>query len=330
MKSLSFVPLFAALLVLGVAPLASAATMSFGGSRTFDVGDTFAIPVQVSTAAGESMNAVAATVRFPQAKLRVVSVADNGIIDLWAEKPAYSNAEGTVTFQGIAYNPGFAGTNGRVLTVTFRALAAGEATLSFSNASVLANDGNGTEILTSSRAATLTVDAAPQKAPAVEPARPSESEPSDEPIDASTTPPLLDVSAEHAPEAVATDHVITFKIPYGFLLNLRAHLVEFTPLIVIAVGLAGWAFFALWLLWHRMHRVRRTLLARIAATDTDLHGELLELHNAIEDEVKRLKSKDTHRTLTVEEKHILTRFSTLLEHMEQVKTWHLKLPRRRR
>lgn len=328
MKLTFSVPLLCALVVLSAASITSAATISFGGSRTVEAGQTFAIPVQVSTAAGESMNAVSATVRFPQSRLRVVSVADNGIIDLWAEKPAYSNTEGTVTFQGVAYNPGFTGTNGRVLTVTFRALSAGEANLSFVDASVLANDGNGTEILTNARTAAITIEAAPPKpAPAPEAPQPV---PPAAPLDATTTVPLIEIPVEQVPESVAADHVITFKIPYGFLLSLRTHLVEFAPLIVIIVGLAGWAFFALWLLWHRMHRVRRTLLARIAATDTDLHGELLELHDAIEDEVKRLKSKDTHHTLTAEERHILTRFSTLLEHMEQVKTWHLKLPHKRR
>jgi hypothetical protein len=67
---------------------------------------------------------------------------------LWAEEPSFSNAEGSVHFEGVALSPGFNGPSGKVITVFFKAKALGSASLNFSSASVLANDGKGTNILT--------------------------------------------------------------------------------------------------------------------------------------------------------------------------------------
>jgi hypothetical protein len=65
------------------------------------------------------------------------------------QEPSFSNSAGTVNFEGIALNPGFTGASGKLLTVNFRVKTAGVAGLNFSSGSVLANDGQGTNILTS-------------------------------------------------------------------------------------------------------------------------------------------------------------------------------------
>lgn len=64
------------------------------------------------------------------------------------QEPSFSNSNGTVNFEGIVLNPGFTGEAGKILTINFKAKAVGEAALTFFSASVLANDGEGTNILT--------------------------------------------------------------------------------------------------------------------------------------------------------------------------------------
>lgn len=97
-----------------------------------------------------AVNAVSGIVSYPQDKLEVVGISKNqSIVSLWVQEPSFSNAEGTINFEGIILNPGFKGSQGKTLTLTFRVKAQGTAPLSFTTASLLANDGEGTEILLS-------------------------------------------------------------------------------------------------------------------------------------------------------------------------------------
>jgi hypothetical protein len=127
---------------------ANGASISFSpSSGSFDVGSTFSVRVLVSSP-GVSMNAVSGVVSFPSDKISVISVSKtNSIVNLWVQDPSFSNVQGTVNFEGIVLNPGFAGSNGQVITITFRTTAPGISLLSFLSGSVLANDGSGTNIL---------------------------------------------------------------------------------------------------------------------------------------------------------------------------------------
>src|SRR5258708_6083448 len=137
--------LYSALALFFILPaVVSAATLSVGSGGTHAVGETFVVPLYVSTENGEAMNAVEANVTFPPGRVRIVSINDTGIIDFWAAKPHYSNTKGTVALQGVVYNPGFSGSNGKLLSVTFQATKKGEVAIIFGSASVLANDGQGT------------------------------------------------------------------------------------------------------------------------------------------------------------------------------------------
>ena len=118
-------------------------------SGSFANGKTFSVSVYVSSVE-QAMNAVSGAIAFPQDKLEATSVSKSGsIIFLWVVEPSIQNNIGRVNFEGIILNPGFTGTGGRVLTVTFKVKAAGLARLSFSSSSILANDGLGTNILSS-------------------------------------------------------------------------------------------------------------------------------------------------------------------------------------
>ena len=120
-------------------------------NQNLAVGETVVVAVDVSSA-DQVMNAVSGDISFPTNLLQALSVSENGsIVNLWVRNPSFTNsgATGDVHFEGIVLNPGFTGAAATVMKVTFQAVAAGDATISFSDGSVLANDGNGTDILSS-------------------------------------------------------------------------------------------------------------------------------------------------------------------------------------
>lgn len=154
----------AGIAVFSVAGVCSAATINASVPPSAVAGTTFSVPITVSTTADEPMNAAGATVSFPTDKLSVVSIDQTGIVSMWAQAPAFSNTDGTVTFQGVVYNPGFAGTAGKLFTIKFKALDSGTATLKVSDASVLANDGQGTDITSGASGGTVTIQGGKERA----------------------------------------------------------------------------------------------------------------------------------------------------------------------
>lgn len=128
-------------------------------SGVFNAGSTFTVSVKVATP-DKPMNAVSGIISFPNDILQVVSVSKiDSIINLWVQEPSYSNFDGTVNLEGVALNPGFSGVSGRIISVTFRAKKEGKAALAFTSGSVLANDGQGTNILSSLLGANYTIRA---------------------------------------------------------------------------------------------------------------------------------------------------------------------------
>ncbi|MEK7609686.1 MAG: cohesin domain-containing protein [Patescibacteria group bacterium] len=168
------------LIVFATAPVfAHAASLNFSppsGSHT--VGSSFSVSVYVESAS-QAMNAASGIVSFPWDKLEVVSLSKQGsIFSLWPTEPSFSNSQGTVSFEGIALNPGYTGTNGKLLTITFRARSAGMANVSFSSGSILANDGTGTNILNGLRVASYTLGSTSVPTPTL---------PQDEPVSTGNT-----------------------------------------------------------------------------------------------------------------------------------------------
>ncbi len=125
---------------------ARAANLYFSpSSGNYNVGQDFSVSVFVSSA-DQAMNAAQGVINFPSDRLQVTSLSKAGsIISLWVQEPSFT--AGAVNFEGIVLNPGFTGNAGKVLTVNFKVKAAGSGTLSFTSGSVLANDGQGTNIL---------------------------------------------------------------------------------------------------------------------------------------------------------------------------------------
>ena len=164
----------ALLLAPSVARAASFSLSPSSGSRA--AGSTFTVSILLSSP-GEPVNAVSGDLSFPPGKLQVVGLSKGGVVDMWVREPSYSNAAGTVSFEGVVFNPGYAGSGGAVLSVTFRAAGTGEARVAFSQAAILANDGQGTNVVGSLGAGLYAIaQAAPAPAPApaaTQPAKPA-------------------------------------------------------------------------------------------------------------------------------------------------------------
>ena len=125
----------------------------------YQVGSTFTARVQIATQ-GQSVNAAEGTIKFNPNELSVVSVTRSGsIFNLWVTEPAFSNSAGTVNFSG-GVPTGYSGSVGNVLSITFRVTNAGSPRVTFIDGSVLANDGRGTNVLTSMTGGSYTAQAA--------------------------------------------------------------------------------------------------------------------------------------------------------------------------
>ena len=112
------------------------------------VGDSFSVSVRVNTG-GVAINSAQATLSFSNDLLEVTSLLQSGVFSLWPVNPSFSNGGGTVSFAGGLPSPGYTGSSGTIILITFQAKAAGTASVSIGSASVLANDGFGTDVLTS-------------------------------------------------------------------------------------------------------------------------------------------------------------------------------------
>jgi len=152
--ALLFVSLF---FIAGSASAATIQTTPSAGS--YKVGDSFKVDVTVSSL-DQAINAVSGILSFPKSKLQFISFSKNSsILSIWTQEPSYydTGENGNISFEGVIPNPGFTGTRGRILTITFKVKSTPRAELSFSSASVLANDGLGTNILTNSSPGVFTL-----------------------------------------------------------------------------------------------------------------------------------------------------------------------------
>ena len=127
----------------------NAATLNFSpSSGNFTVGNIFTVNILVNTQSVPVNNAEV-VVNFPKDLLEVISISKSGsIFSLWVEEPNFSNNSGTISFNGGVPTPGFNGSTGKALSVVFRVKKIGSASVIFSSASVRANDGLGTDVLT--------------------------------------------------------------------------------------------------------------------------------------------------------------------------------------
>lgn len=152
----------------GVTRAAGASLFISPSQGQYEVNGTFQLSLMLNTG-GQAVNTVNAQVTFPADKLQVVNpTVSESFIQVWTSGPSFSNTNGTLNFQGGLPTPGINTSAGVISTIQFRAKSAGKATIAFTDESkVLANDGAGTNILTSKSSATLTINLAAPAGPKI-------------------------------------------------------------------------------------------------------------------------------------------------------------------
>lgn len=151
------------ILLLGMPLFANAATIGFDpATNIVSEGDIFTISAVTNTE-GVAINNADAVINFPKDLIEVVSIGkSSSVFSLWVEDPTFSNTAGSITFDGGKPTPGYAGQKGNIISIVFRAKKAGTATVLYSSASVRANDGVGTNVLSIKSSAVIQITGAKQ------------------------------------------------------------------------------------------------------------------------------------------------------------------------
>ena len=155
--------LFSFILLIFSANTVFAASLNLSpASGSYNVGDIINVRIVLSSP-DQSANAVSGTLDFPRALLTLSSISKiNSLISLWPVEPSFSNANGTAKMEGIMLS-GYTGSNGTILILSFKAKAPGNATIKFAASSLLANDGQGSNILTGTGQANFEISPAKEK-----------------------------------------------------------------------------------------------------------------------------------------------------------------------
>lgn len=145
---------FSGLLV--ATPVQAAATLYLApSSGSFAIGQNFTVGIKVNSG-GDVINAAEGAITYDTALLSVVSVSKGAsIFPFWTTEPGVDSS--TIRFGGGLPPPAYNGSAGHLISITFRAKAAGEARVAFTAGAVLANDGKGTNILGSMGSASYTL-----------------------------------------------------------------------------------------------------------------------------------------------------------------------------
>jgi hypothetical protein len=115
-------------------------------SGIYSIGSSFSVKVMLDTEEA-LINAADATLSFNPSELEVVGISKtNSIFNFWTLEPGFNNSEGLIEFAG-GKTSGFTGSDGNILSITFKALANITSKVNFTAGAVLAQDGKATNIL---------------------------------------------------------------------------------------------------------------------------------------------------------------------------------------
>ena len=170
LKNIITVSVFFIISLLSLPFNSEAATLTFSPSTgTYKVGSSITVSVYVSSA-DKIMNAASGMISYPTDLLSVSSISKSGsLVDFWAQEPSFSNVSGSVNFEGVLLPPGYNSTNGKIITVVFKAKAPGLANISLSSGQVLAADGLGTDITSSLGTASFDIEVGTPSEPTILP-----------------------------------------------------------------------------------------------------------------------------------------------------------------
>ncbi len=301
------------LLVLSVTPTILSADTLFvsPSSGSYRVGQTFAIRMVVSSPA-QAINAVSAALSFPADKLQVTSISKVGsILNLWVAEPSFSNSAGTVSLEGVVPNPGYQGPSGPILTINFRVVGTGNASVRYTSGQLLANDGYGTNVLRTKNSGEFTLEAAPA------PTSPTEKSPVVESVPVPEVYiDLNPVVAEPAPAETPKKKTIALEIPS--LADIVALLVKFFSVVIPLVALV---FFLI----HTTKRGAGNIRMLRKHMRKDLHDidRLIEksfdlIKDDISESIHILERARVKRRLTSEEDAIIHRLRQNLVDAEKI------------
>lgn len=126
------------------------------GTGEFGVGSKITVDLKIDSE-GVGLNAAQATLRFPKETLQVTSVDKTGsAFNFWLEEPTYSNDDGVISFiGGTPY--GISGASVQVVKITFTSKGSGSAPITIVDSAITASDGSGTNILSKTNDALLTI-----------------------------------------------------------------------------------------------------------------------------------------------------------------------------
>lgn len=195
-----------ALFFFGSYTSAFAATLRLSpDTGVYSAGSTFTARVVVNTS-GQAINAAEGDLSFNPADLSVVSVSKAGsIFNLWTREPEFSNSRGTISFGGGSPS-GYTGSAGTVVVITFKTKHAGTASVTFSQGSILAADGKGTNVVSNLQGGSYTVQAA-------------SATPEPEYVPKANTPAAPQLSSATHPDQnswyAVTTAELTWKLPSG-------------------------------------------------------------------------------------------------------------------
>ena len=130
----------------------------YPSSGSYSVGDTIEVVIVLSSP-DQPANVVSGNLKFSKDLLTLTSISKaDSLVSFWQVNPSYSNTDGTIDIGGGAILSGYTGSNGSIATLYFKAKATGSANLTFTKSSVLADDGQGTEISQSSGKASFQIN----------------------------------------------------------------------------------------------------------------------------------------------------------------------------
>ncbi len=127
-----------------LAPISAKASVLYPNAQDdqYRQNDVFLVQIRLDTE-NENINLGEITVNFNPEYLEVVNISTgDSVFTLWPESPIFSNKDGLVSFAGGV--PGGFDGNGKLLSIYFKALKNGEASIGFeANSNILLNDGSG-------------------------------------------------------------------------------------------------------------------------------------------------------------------------------------------
>ncbi len=153
-RSFIWATFFLAVIAMPVQALAATVQLYLSpASQSVQVGNSFTVKVYVNTTVADGY--VKANIKFPAANLQVTSLSTTNTAYPYYATQTYDNGAGTLSFAGYgSYQTGSALLVG---TITFKAKAAGTASVTFKNTSVIAYSQYNNNDLTSTSGGTYTL-----------------------------------------------------------------------------------------------------------------------------------------------------------------------------